>query len=287
MKKERKTMSNAPMSCIEQSCAKFGIRFFNGSNMCPSCGGQMYLVEEHPIGFTDDPDEEEFSNDMLQRLSATSFMDRPRILGPTVVSHSDVFRCSPDVKGCPIAPKAKVFVDIDMFNKWIFLAGRFDTEWIAYLKGHEKEGEENTFVITEMYFPKQKASGAHVDAEDGQIQEGTIAAVHSHVAMNVFWSGEDEAHFNHTIEFVVNRRGEIKAMARTKLECGRFHRGDADVFFSGCEEALALEEQLESNLTEEKTFTTVTASSSSTKKNGFQKQEALQKQEHQQTLPIS
>jgi hypothetical protein len=74
-----------------------------------------------------------------------------------------------------------------------------------------------------MYFPPQTASGSHVDVPaDVQPRQGVIGAVHSHVAMNVFFSGTDLSHSNWDVEIVVNRRAEFKMMTRFKLGCGRW-----------------------------------------------------------------
>ena len=198
-----------------------------------------------------DDDFGEYSNDMMQRMmSYRSPVGGPK---PVIIKHDDTFRCEPDVRGCPIATKPKVFIPLEMYNRWIFLANQLSTEWIAYLKGNLREGKTNEYEITEMYFPKQKAGAAHCEAEEGEIQEGTIAAVHSHVGMNVFFSSTDEAHFNHQIELVVNNKGEILATGRSQLECGRYHRGQADITFTGCEEEINLEKELSEKLTKEYT----------------------------------
>lgn len=252
-----------PVVCIEKSCSKNNVQFFDGRKMCQACGGEMFPVETKQQSFEDATFDGEnpmiFSDDMLERMSAGAFI-RAQSHTPTVVKHDDTFRCSPDLKGCPIAKSAKVYVPIDMYNKWIFLAGQLQTEWIAYLKGEQVEGKPDEYKLTDMYFPNQKASGAHCEAEDGEIQEGTIAAVHSHVGMGVFFSAEDQAHFNHQIELVVNNKGEILAIGRTQLECGRFHRGNAEIIFVGCEEELALEEQLRGKISKETSrFVTTTS----------------------------
>lgn len=203
-------------------------------------------------------DEPDFSQDMFERMSAQAFTANSR---PVVIHQEDTFHCSPDLKGCPIAKKASVYVPLDMFNKWIFLAGQLKTEWMAYLIGHAKEDKEHAYVITDMYFPKQKAGPAHVEAADGEIIENVVAAVHSHVGMNVFFSGTDEDHFNHNIELVVNNKGEILATGRTQLECGRFHRGPAEIIFTACSEEMALEAKLRSQLEREQVVYTFTSPS--------------------------
>lgn len=150
---------------------------------------------------------------------------------------NDTFECEPDIKGCPIVDSAKPTVEMphEMFLQWIHLTHAFDTEWIAYLKGRLRP-EDSVWVIESMYFPKQKANGAHVDAEDEKIEDGVIGSVHSHVGMKAFFSTEDEKHFNHTIEIVVNREAEVECCVRKQLECGRFSRVKTKVMLTGCDE---------------------------------------------------
>lgn len=231
-----------PVWCVEASCQLYQVKHYGGQKICRICGGEMFPVvdEKKPPALFDFPGQ---TVDQLRKL-------------PVVVKHDDTFRCSPDLRGCPIAQKPTVYIPLALYNKWIFLAEQVETEWIAYLTGKKREGKEDEYEIEDMYFPLQEATGSHVDAKDGEIvREDTIAAVHSHVGMNVFFSKEDEDHFNHTIELVVNNKGEIMAVGRTKLECGRWHRGPADIRFIECEDELALEDELRSKLTK-KTYST-------------------------------
>lgn len=172
---------------------------------------------------------------------------------------NDTFTCTvTDLKDCPIMKdkKAPIHIPNRMWESFIYLAKVFTTEWIAYLKGRQQE--DGIYLIESMYFPKQKANGAHVDAEDGQVQEGTIGAIHSHVAMSAFFSEEDKKHANHEIELVINRKGEWDASVRTKLECSRYTRIGAAITLIGDEQTKALVADLEVKLTEEKPVTVVT-----------------------------
>jgi proteasome lid subunit RPN8/RPN11 len=167
---------------------------------------------------------------------------------------SDTFTCdSGEVKGCPISAKTKpqLKIPFDMYCQWVWLALRFSTEWIAYLKG--TQADNGDWTLTEMYFPKQRANAAHVDAEDNEILEGTIGSVHSHVGMSAFFSTEDEKHFNHNVEIVVNRKGELATAIRRPLECSRFYRAEANVLFTSNDGHLAAEEALNSKLTAQTT----------------------------------
>lgn len=238
MRREKKV----PMVCIEDSCMRKGIQVFNGGSQCLECGGGLFPIEVLTKQDSDDDIDRMFEQmgeqKMLPGVEAHYTVREPE--------KKDTFTCPSDLTGCPVAKKSVVRIPIAMFNRWIFLAGQIDTEWIAYLKGVETA--PGTYEITSMYFPEQKATSTHCDAEDGEIEEGTIGAVHSHVGMKAFFSGEDEKHFNHKIEIVVNRDGDILANGRTQLECGRFHRGLADILFVGCEEELDLVEKLKSKL---------------------------------------
>lgn len=187
--------------------------------------------------------------------STTNFDNKPK--------PNDTFTCEADISGCPIANKLsppRVDIPDEMFGKWIWLTKRFDTEWIAFLKGSVERIVEggvqfDYYKITDMYFPKQKCTPSHVEAIDGQIQEGTIAAVHSHVNMGAFFSAEDERHANHAVELVVNRKGELACSVRVKLECGRYERTrSAKVYLMGNNEAAVLATQLEAQIEEEKPY---------------------------------
>jgi hypothetical protein len=142
--------------------------------------------------------------------------------GP-VTKPSDEFTCDPDVKGCPIVEPIDVHVPWEMWQTFVQLTKSFNTEWIAYLKGKYDE-KERGWIIESYYFPDQIVSGTHVEALDGQCQEGTIGAIHSHVDMSVFWSKEDEDHANHIVEIVINRKAEFKLAIRTQLGCGKWSR---------------------------------------------------------------
>lgn len=158
---------------------------------------------------------------------------------------ADTFTCPDDLTTCPVAKKARLLITQDMFNTWVYLAQRFDTEWLAYLKGEAVHDQPFTWRVDDLYFPSQKATGVHVEADEGTALPGTVAAVHSHVAMDAFFSDEDVRHANWPVEVVINRNGKFKAAGRTQLECGRWHRGEADLIISRNNEA---DQQLEADL---------------------------------------
>jgi proteasome lid subunit RPN8/RPN11 len=149
-----------------------------------------------------------------------------------------------------------------MWDSWINLTKKFDTEWIAYLVGTKKN--EREWEVTDMYFPKQTATAVHVEAEQGEIREGTVAAVHSHVGMGVFFSKEDTDHANHDVEVVINRDSKYKMSVRVKLECGRFARVEGELLLRGKEkDDDPLVGELKKVLTEDRWVTTTSSSHSS------------------------
>lgn len=180
-------------------------------------------------------------------------------------SSTDTFTCSnPDISGCPIVVKPTINLPTKMYHLWTHLAGHFSTEWIAYLMGNFDE-ETNSWTITDYYFPKQKAHGAHVDAEDGQIKEGTIGSVHSHVRMSAYFSQEDRKHFNHPVEMVINADGKVATCCRTTLKCGSFSRvEDVKVMLTGDEEQNAAAAALEAVLTPDSPHSTTPTSKTET-----------------------
>lgn len=259
-----------PLTCINGQCDNAGAKLYTDIDRCAECHGPLFAYDE--VNFVDAPEVDVLpeSDDLdaarirSQKLYEyeQSWQDhgggknRPgrslSLLPPPVQTGS--FTCPSDLTGCPIAVKPKVKIPYHLFRKWIWLAEQFDTEWIAYLYGQEVPGEPGTIEITDHYFPKQRATPAHCEAEDNEVLPGTIAAVHSHVGMQVFFSQEDQAHFNWPIELVINRRGEIKANGRSKLECGRFHRGEAEVVieYQKDDPDFVMRDELKRKLTREK-----------------------------------
>src|ERR1700722_4716854 len=122
---------------------------------------------------------------------------------------------------CPITKIPKVYVTTRLWNEWICLAEDYPTEWLAYLTGQfVKDDKGSRYEIRKMYFPPQVAHATHVDVDDdfSDYLPNTIGAIHSHVQMGVFFSGEDLAHSNWPVEIVVNAKGEVKVMIRHQLE---------------------------------------------------------------------
>lgn len=166
--------------------------------------------------------------------------------GRFVAPPQDTWTCGvADIKGCPIAQPPIVEVPIDLYRAWTELAADFATEWMAYLIG-SMDATTGRGAITEMYFPPQSASGAHVEMPDEafRVRPGTIGAVHSHNTMAAFFSQTDRDHANWPIEIVINAKGESLMSMRTKLECGRHSRIDGKVMLTGIRAADAYRDSL-------------------------------------------
>ncbi len=239
--------------CMNAKCKRWHVPVVStlgdGMNLrCSQCGGWMRLISV--------ADARRLEQSLLIDNESFDAYDEPRSLEELVgglqrqqqpqpaqqnilqaAEPDDTFECEADVKGCPVAGGATVNVPIEMWDRWVFLANKMDTEWLAYLKGEEVE--PGVFNITEMYFPAQHMEPATCMAVDGERQqEGTIGSVHSHVAMSAFFSGEDEKHFNHPVELVINRKGDVDCRVRRRLDCGRWQRVVGKVMLSGCQEQL-------------------------------------------------
>jgi proteasome lid subunit RPN8/RPN11 len=244
-----------PVFCVDSLCNRNGIQVFSGAKTCGECGGDLFPIDE-TMEEEEDPNSSwtTYVEEMMQGKHTTSATPIPHRNGFNPIQNAPAppqttFQCPSDLSGCPIASKVTVYVPYDMYKDWVFLAQELDTEWIAYLIGEETS--EGKIQIRDMYFPQQKANSTHCEAEDGGILPNTIAAVHSHVGMKVFFSSEDIAHFNHPVELVVNRAGELLANGRVKLECGRYHRGPATVVFTGAEDQISLVGALKQKLKKE------------------------------------
>lgn len=238
-----------PVACLNTKCKRFKVRVYSNMKRCVECTEDMYPMEEPartgeliPIVTSG------MSRRERKRLRKQLNAGLPiRQLPP---QQPQDWTCSQLLRGCPVAVKPTVYIPWSMFVKWFFLAGQIKTEWFIYLKGHAHKEKKNVWVITDMYIPEQKATGAHCEPIDkpGTVEEGTIGAVHSHANMNAFFSKEDLDHMNHDVELVINARGEILADAVSTLECNRNQRGAADIIFTECGEEIELQGAMEAKI---------------------------------------
>jgi len=237
--------------CINLDCELAGDAVYHSYPVCKSCGEPLHRYDDFEFEEVSESPEEllpsAYPGDTqpLRVLSEQLFEKATQ----EAAKPSDTFTCEADLSGCPIAVPPTVRVPQALYNQWLYLAKRLPTEWIAYLTG---EATEHGVEITGMYFPRQRASAAHCEALDREVLPGTIAAIHSHADFGVFFSTEDECHANHLVEIVVNNRGEILAHARSKLECGRFHRGKAQIVLSDGADLVQLEADLRAKIEPEK-----------------------------------
>jgi hypothetical protein len=145
----------------------------------------------------------------------------------------ETFTCdSVEVSGkCPIANVPNIYIAEHLWNLFIDLAAAVDTEWMVLLYG--KQEEEGNYVLGQFYFPPQTVSPTSVDIPTGVVPKaGVIAALHSHVQMNAFFSGTDKDHSNWPVEIVLNARGNYEAICRHKLECGRYAKSESKVMLT-------------------------------------------------------
>jgi hypothetical protein len=229
--------------CLNGACGMFGRAIESEAKRCRICGQKMKTMAK--AGGDDRPQ-------LLLTTGQPSKVDVPvEKLGRDEVGGL-TFESNCDVEDCPVAPKGQVLMPWQLYQTCTFLCKKLSVEWLAYITGEEKEG--NVLLrVDGMYFPKQKAQPAHVEA-DGPVEwrDGTIASIHSHVGMHAFFSAEDRDHFNHLCDMVINNRGEMEAVVRRKLDCGRFQRVKTPIVLSDATEPLAILEQLKSVLTVEK-----------------------------------
>lgn len=239
--------------CLNKNCKRFKtiIPLLSENHvLCSECKHDLFTIGEEAVSVGDQfmidlqdmaPDErqetlaEHFLAQVHQTASPTTLPpvivnDRRRVKqhNKPVVHDEDTWTvaCS-ELEGCPIdeKPTPEVLIPQEMFDAWVNLCWHTDLEWLAYLIGHVDEEDENVYHVTDYYFPKQIANGGHLDVDPSEVpREGVIGAIHSHVAMSAFFSGEDKKHFNHKVEMVMNRAGDVKAAIQYKLECGRFSR---------------------------------------------------------------
>lgn len=197
------------------------------------------------------------SEKSIELHAYTSFNDNPKVkVFPK--QPSDTFtvpeaECK-DVENCPISPKVTVLVPVNIWQTFLHLTRKFNTEWLAYLKGSQSFDDKGnmTWTITDFYFPKQKCTGAHVDVEDGQLQPDTIGDIHSHVDMGAFFSQEDKKHWNWPLHLVVNRKGEAQVAAAFTLECGRITRLNGTIYTTSTDEQDKIVKELTEKLIDDR-----------------------------------
>lgn len=122
-----------------------------------------------------------------------------------------------------IRPLAKVKIDA--------LMEKFpNIEWFAYMLG--ETGEENSFIVNDLYIPKQTVTGTSVDEIDAPDfnKLPVIGALHSHHGMGNGFSGTDHKYVNgnHNISLVISKDG-VAGQVRWQTPCGALKIVDAKV----------------------------------------------------------
>ena len=272
------------MTCVNEGCGNIGVKVYN-RDLCRVCGQSLIPYDdvewewEEVEEVVDEAGRviDMVSGEVDEGMNRETFDDMGNMIyggqmrmgfdhepqsphswvpsGPTYQAPApgapmvgDTFTCPADITGCPIARKPVVEIPLELFNQWIYLAKAVNTEWMAYLKGEEMEPNRYRIFPDGMIFPEQVATPTHVAAKDGPIPDGVIAAVHSHVGMQVFFSGEDRLHANHVVEIVVNRDGAILTDVRQQLRCGEWHRGEGKVVLVGTNQQEGLLRELQGRL---------------------------------------
>jgi hypothetical protein len=221
-------------SCRKRSCSKRDKVTFTSFDDCFDCGSALVIVKNQNRPHEEKHKEEEEDDNTPKGFRRTigDYGHRASKFVSNFTKPADEWSCETDITGdCPILGDDKPVVRIpaQMFYDFVHMADKLDVEWLAYLKGAQNGLD---WEIKEFYIPRQSVGGAHVDPipeTQEDMQPDTIGAIHSHVRMAAFWSTTDTDHMNHPVELVVNAHGDMKAMVRVKLECGRFVRKDAKI----------------------------------------------------------
>lgn len=246
-------MEEMMKECANNECPRWGIKMTNPpSKKCISCGWKLTRIwrdsgHREPIGYlpANYGGNSGWGNG-YRRETGWGRIDHRE-------STNDTWTMRPDLEGCPLRGKDEQLLAIpfQMYYNWVYLALRKDIEWIAYLKGVQ-DPVTGYVSLSEMYIPKQnkwRTSSGHCEALEREVLPGTIGAVHSHVDFSAFFSTEDRKHFNHPVEIVVNRRGDLLYAVRLKLKCREWSRVESrNYLLIGSDEQRKLAEELESKV---------------------------------------
>lgn len=122
----------------------------------------------------------------------------------------------------------KIIIPLESYRKIFAYVDLVETEITGFADCEYNE-EDNAFKIGEVYLLEQEASGAEVEMSEEKVSEFTLQMInqgktqlprcwwHSHVNMNVFFSGTDETAIKELqndsflLALVVNKSRELKA----------------------------------------------------------------------------
>jgi len=137
------------------------------------------------------------------------------------------------VTECPYMKIGKliVLVDFSLFEKISRLADEIDTEFLMYAK-YKKLGENEIYVVDDVFVPKQKASATFVEVED-KIPEKfatETVVIHKHPPNIESFSRTDYEYINANNDVsLLWCDGEFTdATVRRKLPCGKTAIASAD-----------------------------------------------------------
>lgn len=136
------------------------------------------------------------------------------------------------VTACSKAPeKITIWITPTVKEKTAYLMKKFtNLEWLAYLLGEKKE--DGSFLVNDIFLPKQRVSGASVDNVDcpEYNQLPVVGVMHSHHNMGHNFSHTDDEWINqnHDLSIVVSKTG-FGGQARYKMPCGAYKIIDVKV----------------------------------------------------------
>jgi len=140
---------------------------------------------------------------------------------PTHWETEDKMEC---IKDCSVAPDKKmVYISPLVYRKIKALMNKYKSrEWLAYLLGKDEADTPGVFVA-DIYFPKQTATGAHVDDIELPASVKVIGVMHSHHNMGNNFSGTDHEFINdnHNVSVLVSHK-EITGQYRYITPCNRY-----------------------------------------------------------------
>lgn len=127
------------------------------------------------------------------------------------VTVGDEYRC------CPY--EATVAIEPQVICSLMKLVNEVNTEFMVFAVG---TANDNCFHVTDVELPEQEVSGTSCRLLGTlEINHGYIGVIHSHVAMDAFHSGTDDAYLEvFPFSLVLNRMGDYLLNARVLTPCG-------------------------------------------------------------------
>lgn len=155
------------------------------------------------------------------------------------------------IKECGVCADIKytIIIPQSIYDNFLTLLKEITTEWLLYLTYTKEVVTDRDDKVKGIIFntdgykiPEQQVAAANAKAlnADEIVQEineerpdhGAPGVIHAHqFTSSTFFSGTDQGYVNSNNAFslVINRDGNFKAVAREKLECGRWLIKEAEV----------------------------------------------------------